>query len=164
MVSISLGFPYLVMLQTCKHKQHCSGYGVASGCYGRCIVLWNTTGTSQWYCRYCFTEKVRTSVGQPATYCNANLRRSRAVNRKIICRISKRSVPYSWITPHIWLDAIYMIGDNKCSGFRPAGSLSSWWLIWWRHAHTGTQFIDKLLDLSYYGATTVVFIDMFYWI
>ena len=38
MVSISLGFPYLVMLQTFKRKRHCSGCGVAMGCYGRCIV------------------------------------------------------------------------------------------------------------------------------
>ena len=39
---------------------HCSGYGVAMGCYRLCIVPRTAIVTSQWYDRYCFTEYART--------------------------------------------------------------------------------------------------------
>ena len=62
MVSISLGFYYMVMLQIfftkCKH--HCSGCGVAMGCFECCIVPGTAYVTSQYYGRYCFTEYART--------------------------------------------------------------------------------------------------------
>ena len=63
MVSISPGFLYMVMLQTFKSKHHCSGRGVAMGCYGHSIVPGAAIVTSQWYGRYCFTEYARTRVG-----------------------------------------------------------------------------------------------------
>ena len=103
MVSISLGFPYMVMLQTFKRNRHCSECGIAMGCYGRSVVpvvniLWchnamaiivsqNTRGlerdTYQW----------------PG---NANSRRSWAVNQSMTCWISMWFVTYlCWITPYI---------------------------------------------------------------
>ena len=57
--SVSLGFHYMVMLQTFKRKRHCSGCGVAMGCYGRCIVPGAAIVTSQCYGRYCFKEHAR---------------------------------------------------------------------------------------------------------
>ena len=46
---------------------HCSGYGVAMGCYRLCIVLRTAIVTSQWYDRYCFTEYARTWAKHPTT-------------------------------------------------------------------------------------------------
>ena len=54
-VSISLGLPYMVMLQTFKRERRYSGYDVATG-YGRCFVSGAASLTSQWYDRYCFKE------------------------------------------------------------------------------------------------------------
>ena len=67
MVSISFGVPYMVMLQAFKRKCHCSGCGVARGCYKRSIVPWTAIVTSQCYDRYCFTEYARTWVGHLST-------------------------------------------------------------------------------------------------
>ena len=46
---------------------HCSGYGVAMGCYGLFIVTRTAIVTSQWYDRYCFTEYARTWARHPTT-------------------------------------------------------------------------------------------------
>ena len=46
---------------------HCSGYGVAMGCYRLCIVPRTAIVTSQWYDRYCFTEYARTWARHPTT-------------------------------------------------------------------------------------------------
>ena len=46
---------------------HCSGYGVAMGCYRLCIVPRTAIVTSQWYDRYCFTEYERTWARHPTT-------------------------------------------------------------------------------------------------
>ena len=42
--------------QAFERKGHCSGYGVATGCYGHCIVPRAATGMSQWYGRCWFME------------------------------------------------------------------------------------------------------------
>ena len=59
-LSVSLGFAYMVMLQTFKRKRHCSGCGVAMGCYGRCNDPAANIVTSQCYGRYYITEHART--------------------------------------------------------------------------------------------------------
>ena len=46
---------------------HCSGYGVAMGCYRLCIVPRTVIVTSQWYDRYCFAEYARTWARHPTT-------------------------------------------------------------------------------------------------
>ena len=46
---------------------HCSGYGVAMGCYRLCIVPRTALMTSQWYDRYCYTEYARTWARHPTT-------------------------------------------------------------------------------------------------
>ena len=46
---------------------HCSGYGVAMGCYGLFIVTKTAIVTSQWYDRYCFMEYARTWASHPTT-------------------------------------------------------------------------------------------------
>ena len=60
MVSISLGFPYMIMLQTFKRKRHCSLCCVAMGCYVRRIITEAAIVTSQCYGRFCFTEYAQT--------------------------------------------------------------------------------------------------------
>ena len=63
MVFISLGFPYMVMLYTFKRIHHCSGCGVAMGCYGRPIVPGAAILMSQCYGRYCSMEYARIWAG-----------------------------------------------------------------------------------------------------
>ena len=49
------------------HTTHCSGHGVAMGCYRLCIVPRIAIVTSQWYDRYCFTDYARTWARHPTT-------------------------------------------------------------------------------------------------
>ena len=59
-------YPYaLVFLY--GNTAHCSGYGVAMGCYGLFIFPRTAIVTSQWYDRYCFTEYARTWARHPTT-------------------------------------------------------------------------------------------------
>ena len=46
---------------------HCSGCGVAMGCYGLSIVPRTAIVTSQWYDRYCFVGYARTWARHPTT-------------------------------------------------------------------------------------------------
>ena len=46
------GFPYTRMPQTCKHKRHCSGYGVAMDCY---IYIWTPHFPRSRYCEVTMT-------------------------------------------------------------------------------------------------------------
>ena len=46
---------------------HCSGCGVAMGCYGLSIVRRTAIVTSQWYDRYCFAGYARTWARHPRT-------------------------------------------------------------------------------------------------
>ena len=85
---------------------HCSGYGVAMGCYGLIIVTRTAIVTSQWYDRYCFTEYARTWARHPATpwqrECTA------ITDRQSIDSLlnSMRFVTHFWeITPYILRDA-----------------------------------------------------------
>ena len=46
---------------------HCSGCGVAMGCYGLSIVPRTAIVTSQWYDHYCFAGYARTWARHPTT-------------------------------------------------------------------------------------------------
>ena len=132
---------------------HCSGYGVAMGCYGLLIVTRTAIVTSQWYDRYCFTENARAWARHPTTpwqrECTA------ITDRQSIDSLldSMRSVTHFWeLTPYILRGAIVVFTTvpvlfNKCSGLRPSDTLSSRWLGWRRHAHVGKSFFGKSLDL-----------------
>ena len=50
-----------------KHKSHCSGCGVAMGCYGHFIVSEADIMTSQCYGCYCFTAYAQTWAGHLST-------------------------------------------------------------------------------------------------
>ena len=119
-------------------------------------------------------EYARTWTGFPA-------RRSRTVNRLIICAISKR-----FVARFMWNNSIYIIGCNcrlgrvigvfnkcsgrvigvfnKCSGLRPSDTLSSWWLGCHRHARTGKKLVVISYDLSFQSITVILTYICLYWI
>ena len=119
---VSLGFlDNIVMLQTFKHKWHCSGYGIAMGCYRRCIVPGAATVTSKLYCHYCFNEYMRTSAGHKATHKQSEFI---AVNRIII----------GWISDPIWCIflwniTIYMT-ERNCRVGEVLGVFNKCWGLW----------------------------------
>ena len=49
------------------NTDHCSGCGVAMGCYGLSIVPKTSIVTSHWYDRYCFAGYTRTWARHPTT-------------------------------------------------------------------------------------------------
>ena len=59
-------YPY-ALISLYGNTAHCSGCGVAMGCYGLSIVARTAIVTSQWYDRYCFAEYARTWARHPAT-------------------------------------------------------------------------------------------------
>ena len=94
---------------------HCSGYGVAIGCYGLFIVTRTAIVTSQWYDRYCFTEYARTWARHPTTpwqrECTA------ITDRQSIDSLldSMRFVTHFWeITPYILRGAIIVLVQYQC--------------------------------------------------
>ena len=126
-ISESLGFPYMVsvfpcfpyMVSICPYSHgntaHCSGYGVAMGCYGLFIVTRNAIVTSQWHDRYCFTEYAWTWARHPTTpwqrECTA------ITDRHSIDSLldSMRFVPHFWeIAPYILRDAIVVLVQSQC--------------------------------------------------
>ena len=48
-------YPY-ALISLYGNTAHCSGCGIAMGCYGLSIVPRTAIATSQWYDRYCFTR------------------------------------------------------------------------------------------------------------
>ena len=99
---------------------HCSGYGVAMGCYGLFIVTSTAIVTSQWYDLYSFTEYARTWAR------HANARRLQTVNRHIF--VGFNAICYAFLRRN---NPIYIVGRNcsfsavpgllnKCSGLRPS--------------------------------------------
>ena len=61
---------------------HCSGYGVAMGCYGLFIVTRTAIVTSQWYDRYCVSRNTRGRERDTQQRLdNVNARRLQTVNR-----------------------------------------------------------------------------------
>ena len=59
-------YPY-ALTSLYGNTAHCSGYGVAMGCYGLFIVTRTAIVTSQWYDHYCFTECARMWARHPTT-------------------------------------------------------------------------------------------------
>ena len=59
-------YPY-ALISLHGNTAHCSGCGVAMGCYGLSIVPRTVIVTSQWYDRYCFAGYARTWARQPTT-------------------------------------------------------------------------------------------------
>ena len=80
-------YPY-ALISLYGNTAHCSGWGVAMGCYGLSIVARTAIVTSQWYDRYCFAGYARTWARHPATpwqrECTAI---TITFNRYILCRI-----------------------------------------------------------------------------
>ena len=97
-------YPYgLVSLYS--NTDHCSGYGVAMGCYGLSIIQRTAIVTSQWYDHYYFTENARIWARHSTTPCNANVRRLHTVNIYFfsvgfnsICYTFLRNNPKHWGT------------------------------------------------------------------
>ena len=94
---------------------HCSGYGVAMGCYGLFIVTRTAIVTSQWYDRYCFMEYTRTWARHPTTpwqrECTA------ITDRQSIDSLldSMRFVTHFWeITPYILRGTIVVLVQYQC--------------------------------------------------
>ena len=97
MVSISLGLPDMVMLQTFKCKHHCSGCGVAMGCYGCCIVPGAALVMSQCYGCYCFTEYALTWAEHlPMPWQCEFMAIMGTLSMDWFCRISMWFVVYFW--------------------------------------------------------------------
>ena len=59
-------YPY-ALISLYGNTAHCSGCGVAMGCYGLSIVPRTAIVTSQWYDRYCFAGYARTWARHPTT-------------------------------------------------------------------------------------------------
>ena len=94
---------------------HCSGYGVAMGCYGLFIVTRTVIVMSQWYDRYCFTKYARPCVRHPTTPWQREC--TVIIDRQSIDSLldSKRFVTYFWeITPYILRDAIVVLVQPQC--------------------------------------------------
>ena len=116
-ISVSLGFPYMVsvspcflyMVSTCPYflfgnTAHCSGYGVAMGCYKLFIVPRTAIVTSRWYDRYCFTGYARTWARHPTTPWQRECTVIASIDSLLD---SMRFVTHFWvITPYILRDAI----------------------------------------------------------
>ena len=92
---------------------HCSGNGVAMGCYGLFIVPMTAIMTSQWYGRYCFTGYARTWARHPTTPWQ---RECTAITSIDSLLDSMQFVTHFWeITPFILRDAI--VGKVQSLGY-----------------------------------------------
>ena len=59
-------YPY-ALISLYGNTAHCSGCGVAMGCYGLAIAPRTAIVTWQWYDRYCFARYARTWARHPTT-------------------------------------------------------------------------------------------------
>ena len=148
-------YPY-ALVPLYGNTAHCSGYGIAMGCYGLSIVPRTAIVASQWYDHYCFTEYARTWARHSTTpwQCECMV-------------ITDFQLINSWydsvqfvthfceITPYILRGRNCRKSTvpglfNKCSGLRSSDTmdtLSSWWLGCWRHVCVGKPFFGKSLGL-----------------
>ena len=120
MVSISLGFPYIVIVQTFKRKRHCSRLVIAMGYYG-CYIIQGLLG-------WLHNDMV--------VIVSRNM-------RGLMLHISEKQL-YIIMVGHTCKVGKALGVFNKCSGLRPSHTWSSWWFDWWRYADTGKQFIISL--------------------
>ena len=141
---------------------HCSGYGVAMGCYGLFIV------TMIWPLLF---HRIRADVSETPN--NALTSRMHGDYRPSIDRffVGFNEICYAFLRNN----PIYIEGRNcsfstvpvlfnKCSGLRPSDTLWSWWLGWRRHARVGKPFFGKSLDLYFRSFTIALFTIYLYWI
>ena len=135
-------YPY-ALVSLYLNIAHCSGDGVAMGCYGLSIVPRTAIVTSQWHDRYCFTEYARTWARHPTT----------PWQRECMAITDCQSIDSKW--SHIYIEGhncsscTVPVLFNKCSGLRPSVARSPywWWFGWRRHARVGKPFFGKSLDL-----------------
>ena len=107
-------YPY-ALTSLYGNTAHCSGYGVAMGCYGLFIVTRTAIVTSQWYDRYCFTEYARMWARHPTIpwqrECTAITDRQ-SIDSSLD---SMRFVTHFWeITRYILRDAIVVLVQSQC--------------------------------------------------
>ena len=107
-------YPY-ALTSLYGNTAHCSGYGVAMGCYGLFIVTRTAIVTSRWYDCYCFTEYVRTWARHPTTpwqrECTA-ITDPQSIDSLLD---SMRFVTHFWeITPYILRTAIVVLAQSQC--------------------------------------------------
>ena len=110
-------YPYA--LTSLYGTAHCSGYGVAMGCYGLFIVTRTAIVTSQWYDRYCFTEYMRTWARHPTTpwqhKCTAITDSIKSIESIDSLLDSMWFVTHFWeTTPYILRDAIVVLVQSQC--------------------------------------------------
>ena len=129
----ALGFPYMVSIcpyfliwypyaptSLYGNAAHCSGNGVAMGCYGRCIVPRTSIVTSQWYCRCCSTG-IRADVsGTPNNALATRMHGDHGPS------IDELFVGFPWDLLHISITIVSYIRlkaniwwVSSCSGLRP---------------------------------------------
>ena len=149
---------------------HCSGYGVAMGCYGLFIVTRTAIVTSQWYDRYCFTEYARTWARHPTTPWQREF--MAITDRQSIDSLldSMRFVTHFWeITPYILRGAIVVLVQYQCysinarafgprTPYRVGGLAGDVMRAWASHS------FGKSLDLYFRSFTIVSFTIYLYWI
>ena len=114
-IAMSQGFARYWVTLLYGSTAHCSGYGIAMGCYGLFIVTRTAIVTSQWYGRYCFTEYARTWERHPTTpwqrECTA------ITDRQSIDSLldSMRFILHFWeITPYILRGVIVVFVQYQC--------------------------------------------------
>ena len=107
-------YPY-ALTSLYGNTAHCSGYGVAMGCYGLFIVTRTAIVTSQWYDGYCLTQYARTWARHPTTHWQ---RECMAITyRQSIDSLldSMRFITHFWeITPYLLRDAIVVLVQSQC--------------------------------------------------
>ena len=105
-------YPY-ALTSFYSNTAHCSGYGVAMGCYGLFIVARTAIVTSQWYDRYCFTEYARMWARHPTTPWQ---RECTVITDSIDSLLdSMWFVANFWeITPYVLRDAIVVLVQSQC--------------------------------------------------
>ena len=114
-----LFFSFMVMLQTFKRKRHCSGCGVAMGCYGRSIVPGAAIVIPQCYGRYCSTPWQHEFTAITGCQSIDNF-----LDFNVFCCIFLLNNSINIIRRNCRVGTVFVL-DNKCSGLRPSVTLSS---------------------------------------
>ena len=161
-------YPY-ALTSLYGNTAHCSGNGVAIGCYGLFIVTRTAIVTSQWW--PLLFHGIRADLSETPN--NALTTRMHGDYRPSIDRffVGFNAICYAFLRNN----PIYIEGRNcsfstvpvlfnKCSGLRPSDTLSSWRLGWRRHARVGKPFFGKSLDLEFQSFTIIVLTIYLYWI
>ena len=167
-------YPYSLVFLMCYpyaltslygNTAHCSGYGVAMGCYGLFFVTRTAIVTSQWYDRNCFTEYARTWARHQTTpwqrECTAITDRQFFFGFNVICYAFLRNNPIYIEGRNCGFSTVPVL-FNKCAGLWPSDTLSSWWLGWRCHARAGKPFfgtnIGFMLSKLHYCLVNYIFV------